>query len=325
MMNTLEEKYIHNELTAEELKQLRQEVLQLSDESIAATMQDHWMNDEIDTTTVPVSRLDQIKNRINTSSFSSNSYSWLRRTAQIAAAIIIPLLILSTLYLYRENKSLGTNEMIVSTNLGERANITLPDGTHVTLNAESKLKYVPQTFNKSERLIHFEGEAYFDVMKNKNIPFLIRTTDVQIKVVGTKFNLFARDKEPVAELFLEEGKVLFTSLLSNECRTISPNQKATFDKKTGAIIITDIDAQSIAPWRKGDLVFHNAQFANIIHTLENNYGVSINITSDSSIQKDLFSGTVPTNNISEALEIIGKAYHLTPTIVDKNVTLSESR
>ena len=64
MMNTLEEKYIHNELTAEELKQLRQEVLQLSDESIAATMQDHWMNDEIDTTTVPVSRLDQIKTLI---------------------------------------------------------------------------------------------------------------------------------------------------------------------------------------------------------------------------------------------------------------------
>ena len=172
MMNTLEEKYIHNELTAEELKQLRQEVLQLSDESIAATMQDHWMNDEIDTTTVPVSRLDQIKNRINTSSFSSNSYSWLRRTVQIAAAIIIPLLILSTLYLYRENKSLGTNEMIVSTNLGERANITLPDGTHVTLNAESKLKYVPQTFNKSERLIHFEGEAYFDVKHGVKIVHL---------------------------------------------------------------------------------------------------------------------------------------------------------
>ncbi|MFA6876824.1 MAG: FecR family protein [Parabacteroides sp.] len=323
MLNILEEKYIQNKLTAEELKQLRHEVQQLSDESISTRMQARWMADDIDTSDVPVSRLDQIKKRIDASSFSSISYSWLRRTAQIAAAITIPVLIITSFYLYRENKNLGTNEMIVSTNIGERANITLPDGTHVTLNAESKLKYAPQTFNKSERLIHFEGEAYFDVKKNHDIPFLIRTTDVQIKVVGTKFNLSARDKNPVAELVLEEGKVLFTSLSSKECRAISPNQKVIFDKKTGTITITTINAQSISSWRKGDLVFHNAQFADIIHTIESNYGVSIDIASHSDIQKDLFSGTVPSNNISEAMEIISKAYHLTPTIVDKKVTLSE--
>ena len=147
-----------------------------------------------------------------------------------------------------ENHQLVSEEMVVATGLGERATITLPDATKVTLNADSKLTYIPKVYNKKERKIKFSGEGYFEVSKDKERPFLIDAKGLNITVLGTTFDLLVRNNEKTAELSLESGKVMFRSLLSGKFVILNPNQKVVLDQSTGNLVVMKDESQYVAPW-----------------------------------------------------------------------------
>lgn len=320
-MRNLETKYLQNELTSEELKLLREKVNAATDKEIETSMQERWMNDNIDEGAVAVEHLNKIKDEIDKSVVPVRSVSFIKRFGQIAAAILLPVLLLSTIYFYRENRILVAEEMVVSTERGERANITLPDGTKVMINSESSLRYAPQTFNKSERRIKFEGEAYFDVEKKVSLPFIINTNDLRVKVLGTKFNLLARESDSKVELSLEEGHVSLFSLLSKDEKEAFANQKAVLDKSTGIITISSaVNVKNSSSWRRGELIFGNAKLSDVLSTIENNYDITITMPSDIDTGDDLFTGVITSNSLPEALEIIKISYHLNYTLVGKKVT-----
>ncbi|KAA6344213.1 hypothetical protein EZS27_008143 [termite gut metagenome] len=320
-MRNLEAKYLQNQLTPDELKALREKVNTVSDDEIAASMQDRWMSDTIDESAVPVERLNTIKTTIDQSITPVRPAIFIQKFARIAAAILLPVLLLSTLYLYHENRTLAAEEMVVATGKGERANITLPDGTNVTLNSESSLRYSPQTFNQSERCVKFEGEAYFDVAKIVSLPYIIQTNDLRVEVLGTKFNLSARQNDAVVQLSLEEGYVSLLSLLSKEEKEVFANQQAVLNKSTGRITIISVaDIKSNSSWKRGELIFGNAKLSDVLATLENNYNITITMPAHINRFSDLFTGMIPSNNLSEALEIIKLSYHLNYTLLENQAT-----
>lgn len=321
MMN-LEQKYRQDRLAPNELNELRTKVNSTSDEILVETMRNEWVYDDIDVSHVDMQRIDRLKRsidrKINRKSFiHSRFFKWI----QVAAIILLPMSIATIWYLYKESNQLSSEEMAVATGVGEHARITLPDGTDVNLNAESRLCYIPKTYNKKERQIRFDGEGYFQVRKDKQRPFLINAQGLNVRVLGTKFNLLARKKGTSAVLSLQEGSVLFSSLLTGMNVILKPNQKAILDQSTGIITVKKTENfQDVIAWRRKELVFRNTPLLTVINSLEKNYNVKIRIKAKSYLT-DLFTGTLPNSNINEDLEILEKSYHFKAIMTSQEVLI----
>ena len=109
---------------------------------------------------------------------------------------------------------------------GQRINITLADGTNVWLNARTTIQY-PITFNEKERLVKLDGEAYFDVTKDKSKPFIVQTNNYNVEVLGTKFDVDSYSETEIFETTLMEGSVRISSLTdANESLMLTPHNKA---------------------------------------------------------------------------------------------------
>ncbi len=323
-MEQLYSKYRNNELTPEELIELREKIDASTDQELEIIMSKEWNTENINDSNIDSVRLEHLKQKIDSQiplqhpRFSLS----MKGIGQIAATILIPILLISTFYLYQENRVLASEEMVIATGKGERANITLPDGTKVYINSESTLQYTPVTYNRKERKLNFEGEAYFDVQHNTSVPFSILTNDVKIKVLGTKFNLQARKEEVDVEVFLEEGHVMLSSILSQQQQELFPNQKAILDKVSGKFTVIKTTPQQALAWKQSELIFQKVTLRKVIETIEKNYEIDIRLSQCDTIGNDLFSGTLPSENLSEALYILQKSYHFTYSISDNIVTFS---
>ena len=211
--------------------------------------------------------------------------------------------------------------MIVSTAKGEKANITLPDGTKVVINGESVIRYSPGRYNEEERGVSLEGEAYFDVVKNASVPFIVYSDGVKLKVLGTKFNIVNHKVNSDAEIFLEQGKVFLQALHSANAIILEPNQKAVLNKMTGTFQVDQEISRRALSWMKGELYFSDTPLQIVIKGLEKCYGVRIKQL-PVSLNKDVFSGTLPTDDILEALNIIKGVYNLSYVVSDSTIVLS---
>lgn len=328
-MKELERKYRKDQLSVEELRLLRAHVNAMSDQDIEKEMYEVWMDEEPDLDIeFTKERSDRLKQRIDAQidvsaeKVNRPSY-WLlmNRIARVAAILLLPVFVVLTIYLYQENGRMASEEMIVSTGKGERANITLPDGTAVALNSESSLTYTPRVFNKDKRQIRFEGEGYFQVAKNRDCPFLIDAEGLSVEVLGTTFNLAVRRLEKTAELILEEGSVRFCSLKTGKDALLEPKEKLILDQETGQFVIeSGRDIETETAWKRGELVFENVAFEDLISSVERNYGVQIE-TDYLSDAADSFTGTIPVNNLLEALTVIGKVYNLSVLVEGDEIRL----
>lgn len=177
---------------------------------------------------------------------------------------------------------------------GETKMITLPDGTKVHINADSKLA-VLSDFNKTERRVRLTGEAFFEVAKNKEVPFLIETGDVTTKVVGTAFNLSAYPDDNVA-INVTEGIVEFAD--KDEKVRLTAQKAANFNSKTGKILQVPFQASELV-WQEGGLVFKNESFASILRDLERKFDVKIKDKSGS--KNRMITETVDANEKVDAV------------------------
>jgi ferric-dicitrate binding protein FerR (iron transport regulator) len=149
------------------------------------------------------------------------------------------------------------------------------------------------------------------VAKDSLHPFSIRAEGLDVRVVGTKFNLFARKGVALSRLSLEEGKVLFTSLASHRQTAVWPGQVAVLDKQTGRISVEQKpeEVNDATAWQRNELVFRNATLRHVIAVMETTYGVKFRFSGRLNMD-DIFTGTLPSNNLGEGLEIIRHSYHV---------------
>lgn len=321
-MDKLQQKYRNDNLTPDELRRLREEVNSMSDDRLEDSLREAWESAEASSS--DTHRLDELKMRIDQRLFPSHRVVPLYwKVLRIAAAVLLPLFMIATVYLYQENTVLSQKDFVATTGKGEQVTISLPDGTQVTLNAESRLSYNLSNFNSDERRVAFDGEGYFRVAKNPSRPFSITAKGLKVSVLGTTFNLRARSAEATAELSLEEGSVRFQSLKTGQDVILSPNQKAILDQINGTVTVEESSYTTDASaWRRGELVFRNVPFAEVLEEIEEIYHVSIAIeTKGLNYQDDLFTGVLSRTNINEVLEVIEHSYHLKATLKDGTIRL----
>lgn len=166
--------------------------------------------------------------------------------------------------------------------------ITLPDGTRVTLNAGSEISYL-RNFGTEDRTVTLSGEALFDVAKNREKTFSVHVDELDVKVAGTKFNISGYEDDPDVTVSLLRGRV---DLQLNDGSTmpLHPNEQALYNKKTGRLRKYDFDALRSSAWTDGAMHFEDAPFSTIAHQLEHRFGVRINVTS-TRLRKQRFSGS----------------------------------
>ena len=190
---------------------------------------------------------------------------------------------------------------ILSTPLGGEYQLVLPDGSKVWLNSGSTLRF-PTAFIGSERIVELKGEAYFDIAKNPKMPFLVRTNNaMDIKVLGTQFNVMAYDDEKNINTTLIEGSV--EVLKESGKTTLKPGQEAILNKRSGNIKVASADLEQAIAWKNGYFIFYNENIESIMRKVSRWYNVDI-VYQGNLNNKD-FVGTISRNkNVSELLKML---------------------
>lgn len=221
-----------------------------------------------------------------------------------AAAVLLGVGIsLSTLYLTnQENLSTVGNYKLV-TSKGEKSYLRLPDGTKVWLNSCTTLEYA-ENYGHSNRDIYLDGEAYFEVAKNKDLPFVVKTNGIDVKALGTAFNVSAYMEDSQLTTTLFNGKVAVQPTLTKQEVLLEPNQVAVYDKSRNKIEVVPFDKKQFAQWRGGFLSFEMMYLQDITKLLERNYNVVFRYENQG-IKKLRFSGSFRNNeDLSEILNVI---------------------
>jgi transmembrane sensor len=235
--------------------------------------------------------------------------------------------------------------------LGARSEVLLPDGSKVWLNAGSKIRY-PDIFNKKNRDILLEGEAYFIVAKNAELPFNVKTADLSIVALGTEFNVKAYDEEGIVETTLIEGRV---SIWQNQRKqkqaeiiSLMPHQKAVYVKEDKQLKVEDLKAikQSkpevlklkkgivyvaaevnpapIISWKDNKLVFKSEELSNLLVKLERKYDVTFSYESDN-IRNFRFTGTLEDETLTQVLDFIKLSAPIDYELDGKTVKIFENQ
>ena len=171
----------------------------------------------------------------------------------------------------REESSLY-NQLIIP--YGKRSSITFSDGTKAWVNAGSRLIY-PTEFSKEKREIYVDGEIYIEVFEDKKRPFVVKTKQMDIRVLGTKFNVSAYESDKVKNVVLLSGSVSISSNILNKDKEIilTPNQM--YSDLENSYSVENVDASVYILWAQGLYQFESEELGNIITRLERYYGIKI--------------------------------------------------
>ena len=193
-----------------------------------------------------------------------------------AAAMVVIVFFCGTIA-FQSGKRVLRNQLTqitVEAPYGSKTKLYLPDGTLVWLNADSRMSYA-QDFGINERSLNLSGEAYFEVTRNEEIPFKVHTEELDVKVLGTKFNFRNYKDDLEAKVCLLEGKV---ALNTRQKETVlHPDQQALLDKKTGKLSVSGTKAAYSAEWTNDRLYFDEVLLSDIIKELERSYDVKITV------------------------------------------------
>lgn len=266
---------------------------------------------------------ERFRKRTGLNQSGRQSYKWYRTWSVAAVAIVLLGLITVTAY-WQGSRQIQSNfsDIVVEAPLGSKTKLTLPDGSTVWLNAGSKMIY-SQGFGVSDRRLAFQGEGYFEVEKNDEMPFLVQTHDVNVTVVGTKFNFrnYPEDEEAVVELL--EGKVALENQLKEESvRYLSPNEKMVLHKATGKMDITSAKVKEATLWTENILLFDEDLLPDIVRELERSYHVQIEIENED-LKQTRFYGQFNQleQNIYEVLDMLVETGRLEYQEKDKVIYL----
>jgi transmembrane sensor len=255
--------------------------------------------------------LERIHNKLNINKFSINQnalnpikkgISWYK-----VAAVLVPFILLGSLfYLYN---SIKDHSMVkIECGKSQRIQTILPDGSRLWLNSGSCLTYNAD-FGKNLREVNLQGEAFFDIHPDKKHPFIVHASDVQIKVVGTRFNVLAYPSDPVIETTLESGSILYSDK-ENKAIAIRPGQHAVYTTKDGKLAVIEVKSTEVySNWRENELSVKNESLENLLRKMEHWYGIKFDVP-----DKDLltlhYTATIKAESIEQVLNLLQETSEL---------------
>ena len=277
---------------------------------------------------------------------------------RIAAILLFLCSVGSTTYYFIRNQKVNYN--VIVTKRGEKSRLVLSDGTTIWLNSETTLKYPANIFRKKVH-IYLDGEAYFDVTKHHGRKLIINTSNINITVLGTCFNVKSYANEETVETTLEKGIIIITRTDKQKSQSIAlilkPNQQATYIKKNRKIFISDLHSEDsenqeqtsdpdnenllihnntsqltfnhknttklYTAWKDGQLVFKSERFEDLAKRMERWYDIQL-VIKNQDLKNSKYTGRFEKETVEQALKALSLSLPFTYTIDHNKVTISEN-
>ena len=241
------------------------------------------------------------------------------------AAVFILAFSLGSLSLYFLNKSESSelssiyNTIVVP--YGERSQITLYDGTRVWMNSGTKLRY-PVVFSRNTRDVFIEGEAYFDVAKDAEHPFVVSAGQLKVLVLGTRFNICAYPDDIEISATLDEGSVNAVNTQSGKAIKLNPGEQVVLNRETNDLKNRSVQSELYTSWKENLLKIEDAPFDEVIKKMERWYDVKITV--DRAINtKERYTMTIKTESLREMLQLVSRTTKMNYEIKENIVLLKK--
>lgn len=231
--------------------------------------------------------------------------NWWARVQRIAAILLLPVLVVSGIYFFsqkQQNEQYSCVYNTAETPLGMRSSLILPDGTKVWLNAGSKLTY-PVLFSDKYRTVKLIGEAYFEVKKDKNWPFVVTADNMNIIVSGTTFNCNAYPENNQIQTVLVEGQVTVGNVSATTTKVMEPGELAIFRKNNQQITKSKVDLEKYIAWKSGKLMFREDKMNLVVEKLQRWYNVDFEIM-DKEISDYIYTATFVDESLDQVLKML---------------------
>jgi len=211
------------------------------------------------------------------------------------------------------------SDMIVKESGGDKIQFSLPDGSMVWLNEKSKVTYAAD-FSSHERLIELTGEAFFEVTKNPERPFIVRAQQSQARVLGTSFNMRAYEDEALDEVYVVTGKVsLSNANKSDQMIVLHPGDQGILNKSDNMLSASSETNPNLLAWKSKRLVFRKTSLREVAETLEKYFQITITVKNPA-LQKCRFTSSFQDPTLEEVIEAISIALNLNVVHQNKNYT-----
>lgn len=217
----------------------------------------------------------------------------LRKVSLRAAAILLPLIIITGFSLFVANQrdlwgGITYSEIYVPK--GEDARVFFQDGTEVFLNADTRMRYPDRFGLWKKREVYLDGEAYFNVKSNHRKPFIVHAQNTKVEVLGTSFNVNAYSNNSTVKVVLDEGKTHFQ--VNANSYPMLPGQQIEYDKNTSRTTLRNLMHPSRASlWKQNTLYFYDTPLAEVIKVLERRYDVQFHVNAPEALE---YSYTITT-------------------------------
>ena len=224
--------------------------------------------------------------------------------------------------LYNENQQMQqlTERNVVIKAGDSPSSIILPDGTNVKLNSYSSISY-RSDFGVKARTVSLSGEGYFEVKRDETRQFVVKTNHIDIKVLGTKFNVHAYEDEDFLEMALLEGSVQVNTIKSPyRSLVVKPKEKVVYNKAEDELILKVSDNDIETAWLSDILIFQHDTLRYVLDCLERKYRVTFHVEDDIFLS-DIYTGAFDEKDIIDILEILKIHYHFDYVKEDSNIYL----
>lgn len=240
----------------------------------------------------------------------------------IAAAVLVLVASVVSHLITKLEMTENFADIVIESPAQSKTKVSLPDGTVVWMNANSKITY-SQGFAIDERRLTFAGEGYFEVAANAELPFTVHMEELNVQVLGTKFNVRNYSDEEEAVVFLKEGKIALKNLLQQDSEAVlSPNDRVVLNKTSKNMHKQLAHSLNDVQWRKRILFFDEMLLSDLARQLERTYEVHIHFASER-IKKYRFYGLFQSDeqDIAEVLHILSSTHKFSYRISGKHITL----
>ena len=208
---------------------------------------------------------------------------------------------------------------------GKRFDVLLSDGTQVTLNSGTSLKYPVQFLNTENRQVFLDGEAFFNVAKDSVNPFIVNTNQLNVRVLGTKFNLSSYPEDQFVNTTLLEGSVSVynkqDTFDSSKASLLEPGFKAEWNKYNKQILIEEADIAMHTDWLNGKIILRHVPFKNIVKKLERHYNVEI-VNNNPKLDEELFTASFDIETIDQVFQTFKLTYEMDYKINDRQIIIN---
>lgn len=271
-----------------------------------AALEEIWENSPFTLADNTWESLSRLQRRIKQTQGAGQRRIWM---PFVKYAAVIALLVICGLSAYRlgkgESKTLPVRWMEMYVPYGDYREVRLADGSTAWVNAGSLLIY-PEEFTTGSRMVYLNGEARFQVAKDAAKPFIVNTAHLDIRALGTVFNVQAYMTSPVITATLEEGSIRVDTKQNSASASVilKPNEQLTYSCQTHRWAVDTVDAARLSAWKDGYLIFENASFREVVEALERKYGVTIHYDAGKYHDSAYYLKITPQESIEDALQVL---------------------